>query len=205
MTERLEDSDLYKKMKAYNEKWEKEEELKRQEIIEKENKDLFRKIPEQAKYWIKAYLNLSGIQRNEYSQLVDKYKRLSMSQIRGILREVHGYNVSEEMIGKYKHFLIKEGILKTDEEFEKERPSEKELELIRQTGARATSIELGKKKEHLDPKELEGILERQKEEEKKDVHSKMRELRRRIEENGYCANESELRELEESEGKEEED
>jgi hypothetical protein len=200
MTERLEDTDFYKRIKAYNERWEKEEELKRQEIIEKENKDLFRKIPEQAKYWIKAYLNLSGIQRNQYSQIVDTYKRLSLSQIRGILREVHGFNVSEEMLGKYRKFLIREGLLRTDEEIEKERPSEDELREIRKEGARSQAIERSKEKTHLDKEELEGILERDKPKETK--KNRIEELTEK-QERGLCLTNSEEEELEESEEEEE--
>jgi hypothetical protein len=144
-------------------KEDREEEEKRKELELKEKTDFFRKIDRQAKIWIEKYLNLSGIQRNEYNQIVDKYKRLSISQIRGILREVHGYHISEEMIGKYKQFLIKEGLLKTDEEFEEDRPSEEELEKIRKEGARSQAIKRSKERTHLDPKELEDILERRKE------------------------------------------
>jgi hypothetical protein len=163
MTERLEDTELWKTIQKHKELDRKEEEQKRQEIIERENKDPFRKIPEQARYWIQKYLGLSGIQRNKYSQIVDKYKRLSISQISGIMLEVHGYHVSPEMLGKYKRFLIKEGLLKTDEEFEEDRPSEEELRKIRQEGARVTTIKRSKEKSHLDPKELQDILERRKE------------------------------------------
>lgn len=198
-------SEIWKTLQRNKETDRKEEQEKRKEIEFKEKHDLFRNIDQQAKVWIEKYLSLSGVMRNQYNQIVDTCKRLSAMQISHILKGVHNYDVSPEIIGKYKRFLIKEGLLKTDEEFEKERPSEKELELIRQTGARATSIELGKKKEHLDPKELEGILEKQKEEEKKDIHSKMRELRRRIEENGYCPTEEELQELEDYEESREED
>lgn len=206
--ERLEDTQLYKKIQRRRELDKLEEEQKREEIEHKEKTDLFRKIPDQAKYWIKTYLNLSGIQRNEYSQIVDKYKRLSMSQIRGILREVHGYNVSEEMIGKYKRFLIKEGLLKTDKEFEEDRPSEEELRQIRKEGARATSIGMSKEKEHLDPKELEDILKRGKEgkeelaqEESKEI--RIRKLKDSIEIHGYCPTCEEEEQLEEFEEKEE--
>lgn len=140
-----------------------EEEEKRKEIELKQETDFFRKIDPQAKIWIEKYLRLSGIQRNKYSQIIDKYKRLNISQIRGILREVHGHNVSEEMLGKYKQFLIREGVLKTDKEFEEDRPSEDELRKIRQEGARATAIERSKEKSHLDPEELNQILEHRKE------------------------------------------
>lgn len=198
MTERLEDTTLYKKMKAYNERWEKEEGLKREEIIEKENKDIFRKIPEQAKYWIKSYLNLSGIQRNQYSQIVDTYKRLSLSQIRGVLREVHGFNVSEEMLGKYRKFLIEEGLLRTDKEFELSRPSEQELKAIRKEGARATSIERSKEKSHLDP---EDILEHRKEGKEELTQNRIKELREK-QERGLCLTDSEEEELEENEEEE---
>jgi hypothetical protein len=164
MTEkRMEDTELWKTIQKRKEVDRKLEEEKRQEIIERENKDPFRKIPEQDKIWIEKYLKLSGIQRNKYSQIVDKYKRLSISQISGIMLEVHGCHVSPEMLGKFKRFLIKEGLLKTDKEFEEDRPSEDELRKIRQEGARATAIERSKEKSHLDPEELNQILEHRKE------------------------------------------
>jgi len=196
----MEDTDLFKKVKAYNEKSRKEEEQKREEIIEKENRDPFRKIPEQCKYWIRKYLGLSGIQRNKYNQIVDKYRKLSLSQIRGVLREVHGFNISEETIGKYKRSLIKEGLLKTDKEFEEDRPSEKQLKEIRREGARRTSIEMSKEKTHLDPKELEDILEHRKEgkEELAQVQDRIKELREK-QERGLCLTDSEEQELEEYE------
>jgi hypothetical protein len=195
MTEkRMEDTELWKTIQKYKEVDRKEEEQKRQKIIEQENKDPFRKIPEQVKYWIEKYLKLSGIQRNEYNQIVDKFKRLSMSQIRGILREVHGYNVSEEMLGKFKKHLIENGELLSDKEIEAQRPSEEELRQIRKEGARATSIERSKEKTHLDKEEVNQILEGKKNSE--DVHSKMRKLKEDIEEHGYCPTDSEEQELE---------
>jgi hypothetical protein len=184
-------------------KEDREEQEKRKEIEYKEKHDLFRKIDPQAKEWIKKYLELSGIQRNQFDQIVDKYKRLSISQISGILRDIHGFHVSPEMIGKYKRFLIKEGLLKTDKEFEEDRPSEEELRQIRREGSRAIAIERSKEKTHLDKEGLNQILEEKKDSE--DVHSKMKELRHRVDENGYCANESELRELEEYEESQDED
>lgn len=54
----------------------------------------------------------------------------------------------------------------------------------------------------LEPEE-DQILE--KKENSEDIHNKMKELGRRIEENGYCANESELEELEEYEEDQKED
>lgn len=196
-------SEIWKNIQKHKEVDRKEEELKREEIIEKENKDLFRKIPEQAKYWIKAYLNLSGIQRNQYDQIIDTYKRLSLSQIRGILREVHGFNnVSEEMIGKYKKFLIREGLLRTDKEIEDQRPSEEQLKAIQRLGARSQAITLSKEKSHLEPEELKEILERDKPKETK--KDRIEELREK-EERGLCLTNSEEEELEESEEKEEKD
>jgi len=144
-------------------KEDREEEEKKKELELKEKTDFFRKIDPQAKIWIEKYLKLSGIQRNKYSQIVDKYKRLSISQISGILREIHGYHVSPELIGKYKQFLIKEGLLKTDREIEEERPSGEQLGKIRREGARSQAIERSKEKTHPDPKELQDILERRKE------------------------------------------
>lgn len=175
-------------------KEDREEEEKRKELELKEKTDFFRKIDPQAKIWIEKYLKLSGIQRNEYNQIVDKFKRLSMSQIRGILREVHGYNVSEEMLGKFKKHLIENGELLTDKEIEAQRPSEEELRRIRKEGARATSIERSKEKTHLDKEEVNQILEEKKNSE--DVHSKMRKLKEDIEEHGYCPTDSEEQELE---------
>jgi hypothetical protein len=194
----MEDTDLFKKVKAYNEKSRKEEEQKRLEIIEKENKDSFRKIPEQAKYWIEKYLNLSGIQRNKYNQIIDKYRKLSLPQIRGILREVHGYDTSEEMLGKFKKHLIETGELPSDKEFEERRPSEEELEVIRKEGARSQAIERSKEKTHLDPKELQDILERRKEGKEELTQDRIKELRER-QERGLCLTDSEEQELEEYE------
>lgn len=204
--ESLEQTELWKAVQRHNELDKKEEEQKRQEIIGKENSDPFRKIPEQCKYWIRKYFNLSGVQRNSYSQIVDKYKRLSISQISGIMLEVHGYHVSPEMLGKYKQFLIKEGILKTDKEFEEDRPSEVQLQEIRKEGARATAIERSKEKTHLDPRELEQILERRKEGKIEELTQKdrIKKLREK-EERGLCLTNSEEEELEENREKEEED
>jgi hypothetical protein len=193
----IEGTDLFKKIKAYNEKSRKEEEQKREEIAEKENSDPFRKIPEQDKLWIQKYLRLSGIQRNKYNQIVDKFKRLSISQISGIMLEVHGYHVSPEMIGKYKRFLIKEGLLKTDKEFEEDRPSEEELRKIRKEGSRAFCIAMSKQKSHLDPRELERILGR-KEEKEELTQDRIKELREK-QERGLCLTDSEEQELEEYE------
>ena len=199
----MEDTDLFKKVKVYNEKSRKEEEQKREEIIEKENSDPFRKITEQAKFWIQKYLRLSGIQRNKYSQIVDKFKRLSISQISGIMLEVHGYHVSPEMIGKYKRFLITEGLLKTDREIEERRPNELELKEIRRKGARHLALERSKQKSHPDTEELNQVLKRK--EVSEDIHIKMRKLKEDIEEHGYYPNDSEERELEEYEENQEED
>jgi hypothetical protein len=185
-------------------KEDREEDEKRKELELKEKTDFFRKIPEQSKYWIEKYLSLSGIQRNKYSQIVDKYKRLSISQISGIIQEVHGYHVSPEMIGKYKQFLIKEGLLRTDKEFEEERPSEEELRQIRKEGARATSIKRSKEKTHLDPKELQDILERRKEGKEELAQDRIKELRKK-EERGLCLTCEEEEELEEYEENQEED
>jgi hypothetical protein len=191
-------SELWKKIQRAKELDKVEKEEKTREIEYKENHDSFRKIDLMAREWIKRYLSLTGIMRNEYNQIVDKCKRLSAMQISHILKEVHNHDVSPEMVGKYKRFLIKEGLLKTDEEFEKERPSEEELGQIRQKGARATSITMSKEKEHLDSKELD-ILERRKEEKEEELAPRMKELRRRIEEHGYCPTDSEEIELEEYE------
>ena len=156
-------TELWKKIQRGKELDKVQKEEKTKEIEYKEKHDAFRNIDPQAKYWIEKYLNLSGVQRNEYNQIVDKYKRLSMPQIRGILKEVHGYNVSEEMIGKYKKHLIETEQIPSDKGIEEERPSEEELRNIRQEGSRAIAIERSKEKAHLDPKELEDILERRKE------------------------------------------
>lgn len=139
-----------------------EEEEKRKEIELKQKTDYFRNIDPMAREWIRRYLSLTGIMRNQYGQIVDKCKRLSAMQISHIMKEVHCFDVSPEMVGKYRQFLIKEGLLKTDEEFEEDRPSEEELKKIRKEGARAFSIAKSKEKSHLDPKELEDILERRK-------------------------------------------
>jgi len=179
-------------------KVDREEEEKRKEIEFKERTDFFRNIDEQAKIWIEKYLRLSGIQRNKYSQIVDKYKRLSISQISGIIQEVHGYHVSPELLGKYKQFLIKEGLLKTDKEVEEDRPSEEQLKQIRQEGARATSIERSKEKTRLDPKELEDMLERRKKGKEELAQDRIKELGEK-EERGLCLTDSEEQELEEHE------
>lgn len=202
--EKIEDTKLWKVIEKHKELDKQLEEQKRQEITERENKDPFRKIPEQCKIWIQKYVKLSGIQRNKYSQIVDKYKRLSISQISGIMLEVHGYHVSPEMIGKYKQFLIKEGLLRTDEEFEEHRPSEEELGQIRKEGARSQAIERSKEKSHLDPKELEDILERRKEGKEELTQDRIKELREK-QERGLCLTDSEETELEEYEENEEED
>jgi len=203
MTERLEDTKLWKTIQRHKELDRKEEEQKRKEIIERETKDLFRKIPEQAKYWIRKYLSLSGVQRNKYNQIIDKFKRLSISQISGIMLEVHGYHVSPEMIGKYKRFLIREGLLKTDKEFEEDRPSEGELREIRQKGARVTAIERSKKKSHLDPEELNQILEHRKKGKEELAQDRIRQLRQK-EERGLSLTNEEEEELENSSTNEEE-
>lgn len=201
MTEkRMEDTELWKTIQKHKEVDRKLEEERRREIIERENKHPFRKIPEQAKYWIEKYLRLSGIQRNKYSQIVDKYKRLSMSQIRGILREVHGHHVSEEMIGKFKKHLVETGELPSDREFEERRPSEKKLEEIRKKGARSQAIERSKEKTRLDPRELQ-ILERKKEGKEELTQDRIKELREK-QERGLCLTDSEEQELEEYEEKE---
>jgi hypothetical protein len=118
--------------------------------------------------------------------------------------EVHGYHVSPEMIGKYKQFLIKEGLLKTDKEFEEERPSEEELKQIRKEGSRAIAIERSKEKAHLDPKELEDILERRKEGKEELAQDRIKELRKK-EEEGLCLTCEEEEEIEEYEENQEED
>jgi hypothetical protein len=202
MTERLEDTDFYKKLQAYNERWEKEEEEKRQDIELKQKTDYFRRIDPMAKEWIKRYLSLSGVMRNQYNQIVDTCKRLSAMQISHILKEVHNHDVSPEMVGKYKQFLIKEGLLRTDKEIEDQRPSEEQLKQIQRIGARSQAIEQSKEKTHLDKEELREILERDKPKEtKKDRIEELREKQER----GLCLTDSEEQELEESEEKEEEE
>ena len=180
-------------------KGDKEEEEKRKELELKEKTDFFRKIDPQAKYWIQRYLGLSGVMRNSYNQLVDKCKRLSMMQISHILKEVHNYDVSPEMVGKFKRFLIKEGLLKTDKEFEEDRPSEKQLKEIRQEGARSQAIERSKEKSHLEPEELEDMLEhRKKGKEELTQKDRIKELREK-QERGLCLTCEEEEELEEYE------
>ena len=190
-------SEIWKRIQRGKKLDKAEREEKTEEIEYKENHDPFRKLDLMAREWIKRYLSLTGIMRNQYGQIVDRTKRLSAMQISHILKEVHNHDVSPEMVGKYKRFLVKEGLLKTDEEFEKERPSEEELGQIRKEGARSQTIERSKERTHLEPEELNQILKEKKDSE--DIHNKMKELKRRIEENGYCANESELEELEEFE------
>jgi len=190
-------SELWKKIQRAKELDKVEKEEKTREIEYKENHDSFRKTDSMAREWIRRYLSLSGIMRNSYGQIVDRCKRLSAMQISHILKEVHNYDVSPEMVGKYKQFLIKEGLLKTDEEFERERPSEKELTEIRREGARSQAIEKSKERTHLEPEELNQILEEKKNPE--DSHSRMRKFKEDIEEHGYCPTCEEERELEEYE------
>jgi hypothetical protein len=154
-----------------------------------------------AREWIKRYLSLTGIMRNRYGQIVDKCKRLSAMQISHVMKEVHRFDVSPEMIGKYKKHLIENGELLSDREFEEDRPSEEELRRIRKEGARATSIERSKEKTHLDPKELEDILERRKEEKEKLSQDRIKELREK-QERGLSLTDSEEQELQEFEEKE---
>ena len=190
-------SEVWKKIQRAKELDKVEREEKTKEIEYKENHDPFRKIDPMAREWIRRYLSLTGIMRNQYGQIVDRTKRLSAMQISHILKEVHNHDVSPEMVGKYKRFLIKEGLLKTNEEFEKERPSEEELGQIRKEGARAFCIKRSKEKTHLEPEELNQILEEKKNPE--DSHSRMRKFKEDIEEHGYCPTCEEERELEEYE------
>jgi hypothetical protein len=196
-------SEIWKRIQRGKKLDKAEREEKTEEIEYKENHDPFRKLDLMAREWIKRYLSLTGIMRNQYGQIVDRCKRLSAMQISHILKEVHNYDVSPEMVGKFKQFLIKEGVLKTDEEFEESRPSEEELRQIRKEGARAFCIKRSREKDHLDKEELNQILEKKKDSE--DVHSKMRKLKEDIEVHGYCPTDSEETELEECEESQDEE
>lgn len=112
--------------------------------------------------------------------------------------EVHGYHVSPEMVGKYKKYLIENGELLSDKEFETQRPSEEELRRMRKEGSRAISIKRSKEKSRLDPRELQAILERRKEGKEELTQDRMKELRER-QERGLCLSDSEEQELDEYE------
>jgi len=189
-------------------KVDREEEEKRKEIGLKQKTDYFRKIDPVAGEWIKRYLSLTGIMRNQYCQIVDKCKRLSAMQISHIMKEIHHFDVSPEMIGKYKKHLIETGELPSDKEFEERRPSEKELEEIRKKGARSQAIERRKEesKSHLKSEELKEILEHRKEGKIEELTQKdrIKELGEK-QERGLCLTDSEERELEEYEENQEED
>jgi hypothetical protein len=198
--ERLEDTELYKKIQRRREQDRIEEKQKRTIIEEGDSSDPLRNFDSVTKDWVKRFLNLSGVIRNEYSQITDIYKRPSERQIRGMLKELLNIEISERKIRQYKRYLVEKGELMSDEEFRLQQPTREVLREIKKTGARAMAIQRSKEKSHLSPQELEQILERQKKEEKpEDNRTRMKELRRKIEENGYCPTDFEERELEEYE------
>jgi len=146
----------------------------------------------------KKFPSLSGIIRNQYQQLTDTYKRPSERQIRGMLKELFNIEISERKIRQYKKYLGEKIELLSDEEFEAQQPTRKELREIKKTGCRAMAIARSKEKSRLSSQELEQILELQrKEKPEEDNRTKMRELRRRIEDEGYCPTCDEEEQLEE--------
>jgi len=78
---------------------------------------------------LKKFLNLSGICRNSHYEIVRKYKRLSMIQIRGILYEIFGIKIDENLIGKYRKYLLNLKEIPDDEELH--RISEQNLKKLR--------------------------------------------------------------------------
>ncbi len=189
------------KLDKSDEEWKASEKKKRKEQGDRE--DPLNGLDHITRDWIKRFLSLSGIIRNEYKQITDIYKRPSERQIRGILKELLDIEISERKIRQYKRYLIEKKELLSDEEFREQQPTREGLRQIKKTGARAMAIQRSKEKSHLSPQELEQILERQKKEKpEEDNRLKMKELRRRIDDEGYCPTCEEEEQLEEYEEKE---
>jgi len=197
--EKIEDTKLWKTIEKHKKLDKQLEEQKRKMIEEGDKEDPLRNFDNYTKEWVKRFLGLSGIIRNEYKQITDIYKRPSERQIRGILKELLDVEISERKIRQYKRYLIEKKELLSDEEFKEQQPTREELRQIKKTGARAMAIHRSKEKSHLSPQELEQILERQKKEEKpeEDKDGRMKELRRKIDDEGYCPTCEEEEQLEE--------
>ena len=199
--EKIEDTKLWKTIEKHKKLDKQLEEQKRKMIEEGDKEDPLRNFDNYTKEWVKRFLNLSGVIRNEFQQLTDIYPRPSERQIRGMLKELLSIDISERKIRQYKRFLIERNELLSDEEFKAQQPTRKELREIKKTGCRAMAIQRAKErsKTHLSPQELEQILERQKKEEKpeEDKDSRMKELRRKIDDEGYCPTCEEEEQLEE--------
>jgi hypothetical protein len=189
MTERLGDTELWKTIQKHKEQDKQVEEQKRKMIEEGDIEDPLRNFDNYTKEWVKRFLSLSGVIRNEFQQLTDIYPRPSERQIRGMLKELLNIDISERKIRQYKRFLIERNELLSDKEFKEQQPTREELRQIKKTGCRAMAIQRSKEvKSHLSSQELEQFLERQKKEKKpeKDKDSRMKELRRKIDDEGYC-------------------
>jgi hypothetical protein len=155
--------------------------------------------------FVKRYLELSGMLRNEYDQLVGVYKRLSADQISGIMREVHGEKISPEAILKEKKRLIEAREIFSDEEYKEMRPTTKIMNEIRKTGARAIAIKRSKEEaiendQELRKRHLYEMDKEEKERERKREESSRRARRIRElvqkEEEGLILTDSEETELE---------
>ena len=199
--EKIEDTKLWKTIEKHKEQDKQLEEQKRKMIEEGDKEDPLRNFDNYTKEWVKRFLSLSGVIRNEFQQLTDIYPRPSERQIRGMLKELLNIDISERKIRQYKRFLIERNELLSDEEFKAQQPTREELGEIRKSGARTMAIQRSKerKKSHLTPEELAQVLQRQKKEEKpeEDKDSRMKELRRRIDDEGYCPTCEEEEQLEE--------
>lgn len=174
-----------------------EEKEKREEIEFKEKHNLRMTNPE-----VKEYLNLSGILRNKYDQIIDTYPLLSERQIRGLMQDIHHVHITRHQIKQMKEQLIKQGEIMSDQERKESIPTTEDLKEIRKTGARATAIARSKEKETLTPSEKEFYLGKEKVEETKE--SKLKRLREE-QERGICLNNADEEFLEQFEERENED